>query len=368
MLKTLAFTGLLLVSCVNAFAHGATWVNNEELKKVSSVAILPLQGEACYSGAETFIRDNLAKRNKDTNFMVVPGGEPQEIATRYGANAYIITTVRENSVRQDWSPEIYYEFTQHAYSEEKGGPKGNFRYNESEYADGCTLPGRYVDLKKVNIDFVMYNTNGDVIMTMQDRNYSYDKTDSDLAKAIIKEMAITWRNAKKDAKSPISFSCQLNQVPERVSEDPFLSNALDYTIEFESTRYKKIPSSSEYYVTADVSTYEEAWNWFEPHGSTSLKQVDSSSYKWTEYVTNKEGKRVPKERTAHRYRYVTEPVYSPGGYDVKGKVTATINLVDSATNSIVLTHTDTTVHAKEIDSFREIVRDFYKKVEKEFKK
>ena len=360
MWKILTLTGLCLMSCISAWAHGALWADNEQLRQVNKVVILPFEGPRRYYGGEAYLQDALSKRNKDTQFILVADaqGNPQEIARRYGANAYVITYIRENDVRQDWSPDLKYSYNYRYYKEETNGPHGTRRHDDHSYYTTQYFNGCNVAMQKVNMDFVMYNTNGNVIMTMQDRNYSYSNSEESLTKDILKEMAISWRDAKKDAKSPISFSCEITDVPSNVQEDSFLTNALDYTIEYESTNYKKIPSSDSYYVTAAVHNYSEDWQWSAPYVSTSMKEISSHSFKWKDH----DGK----EHTGYVHRYETVADYVPGHYNVQGKVSATLNLVNSRTNQIVLSHTGTATHAKEIDSFREIVRDFYKKVAKQY--
>lgn len=155
-------------------------------------------------------------------------------------------------------------------------------------------------------------------------------------------------------------------IPTNISNDEFKTKAIYFAVKDEAKRMKKIKinytgngSADDCYVCGYIEGYELKASWCEPFAGATNKVVWSSSQEW------KDDK--GKEQTMTTTRYESEAYGVPAGYTFNAYVDATLNLVSSKTGEVLVSYTASERNDKEIDAFRKIVEDFYKRVNKEIK-
>lgn len=154
-------------------------------------------------------------------------------------------------------------------------------------------------------------------------------------------------------------------LPDNISNDEFAVKAIYFAVKEEAVkRLKKIKinydgssAADDAYISGNISTYELKSYWNEPHVATTRKEVWSKSKKWHNSKNE--------EKTMTITRYEDEPYGVPGGYSFIASVSATLNLVDAKTGAVLVSYSGHETNDKEIDAFYDILKDFYKKVNKE---
>ena len=115
-----------------------------------------------------------------------------------GADAYLVCKIRENSVQRDWSPETICYVTREEYTEERNGPDGYKKYNESSHEKRFVVEGQYVYLHLLNLEYCLYNTFGQKIMLMNNQLQEYGTSEKDQFEDLLKEFAKELQKAKKN--------------------------------------------------------------------------------------------------------------------------------------------------------------------------
>lgn len=113
------------------------------------------------------------------------------------------------------------------------------------------------------------------------------------------------------------------------------------------------------YVIGTISRYELNRIWHEPRVGSEAKEVSSSKSDWYD----SKGKKKTKVTT--HYREEAVPVF--GYSEFQGVVTAEFQLIDARTNSLLVSHYETKINDTETDALNDVLKGFYKKVNKVLK-
>ena len=219
-MRILICTVLMMLMSVSAFARNHVWYDkNAGISTMKKIVVFPIEGTTTYQGAYGALTDNLSKRIKNIHFTVLQPGNAQasrimatndRLAALLGdfpseearaqavqeataADAYLICRVREDRVQQDWSPETECAVTIEEYTEETGGPDGTRRYDTIH-----VVPGQYVYLHLLNLDYALYDDQGRKIMLVQNNAQGYGCTQEGLYKDLFKEFSKELKVANKD--------------------------------------------------------------------------------------------------------------------------------------------------------------------------
>lgn len=216
---------ILIHSC--AFAYGNLWYDKTSaLSKATKIVIFPISGIKGYDMADSYLQDKLQDKVKGVYFsLIVPPNQKSTqliaenkdykyltgnfadekargaaVEEHLAADAYIICKVRENRVQHDVSPATWTQVTIEAWTEETGGPDGYKKWDESSYVEDHLVPEKDIYLNILDLDFYMYDTNGNKIMLFNTRQQSYPDNEIDLFRDIIKEYANEVKKANKACK------------------------------------------------------------------------------------------------------------------------------------------------------------------------
>lgn len=154
-------------------------------------------------------------------------------------------------------------------------------------------------------------------------------------------------------------------VPANISNDEFIIKALYFAMKEEAGKVKNIKLSYSHdaaedcYVTGVITAYDWSEVWHSPsaHGSTYTEW--SKDYKWTDDKGKEKKKTVSRKNTGIVNDY--------GYYSFDGVVEGTFYLVKYGSDEVLVTYSDRKVNDKPIDAYRDLLKGFYKKVDKELK-
>ncbi len=222
---------MVFVFCRPAFAYNSIWYDvSAGIPKMKKIVVLAMEGETGYPAAEEYLVHRLENKVKGIHFSLVkPHGdlagrilaeraydkellkkfpsEEKRAAAVYdntGADAYLVCAIRENRVQTDRSPRTEVEVTMRRYTkefEERGKwwqPDRELRtYNQQEWTQHHVIPEQYVHLRRITLEYTLYDIRGKKILTMKDRKYSYVYNEKELFEDSLKEMAEEMRDIKK---------------------------------------------------------------------------------------------------------------------------------------------------------------------------
>ncbi len=157
-------------------------------------------------------------------------------------------------------------------------------------------------------------------------------------------------------------------VPDNIANDEFVTKSLYFTLKEGASKLKglkvnysgKVGTPDDCYVTATVEQYVLDKRWREPDVYLSNEIVSRREQKYRDKDGN--------EKTMTITDYSTKVSDIPGGYVFTAKVTATVRLIDAKTGEVLVLYNGVEYNDKQSDAFHKIVKDFYKKVEKEAKR
>lgn len=176
---------------------------------------------------------------------------------------------------------------------------------------------------------------------------------------------LTSTEAAADANKQVGFGHI--SMPNDIGNDEFVVKALYFTLKKESKRLKNVvvnydgqsKKADDYIINVDINKYALESSWKEPSASTRSQEVWHQETKWYDDKN--------KEHTMHTRRYTTTVSDSPGGFYFRAYVGATVYLQNARTGAVVVQHDGHEGNDKEIDAYTDIIKDFYKKVNKAFK-
>lgn len=152
-----------------------------------------------------------------------------------------------------------------------------------------------------------------------------------------------------------------------ISNDEFVVKALYFTLKKEAKRLKNIDVNyggnsnkpDDFVINVYINKYALNSYWVDPSATTDSLMVWSNSSKWYDEKN--------KEHTMTTTRYTTVVNDNPGHYNFNADAAVSICLMDAATGEVIVQHDGSERNDKEIDSYTNIVKEFYKKLNKALK-
>lgn len=296
-----------------------------------------------------------------------------DIQQQFAADGYLTTYYREKKTEVDHSPEIWTDLHLYAYTEETDGPNGNRVYDRSDWWEHHCTPARDLTRYISELEYTMYDEDGKKILTCVNKSNKYNRDYSDQFKDLKDDFVEDFQDIKKNKfnKKPSEKAIRKMgfgelTLPSNLGNDEYMVKAAWFAYKDEAQRMKnvKLDMSSEdsfttdYYVTADIQRCEYQPEWVPPRASTSRECVWSRETKWKD----KDGK----EHTMKTKRYVDKVVDHFGYYDMSNayKLSVTMSLYNARTNQLLHNQSYYRTNDKEMDAFREILKDFYGKIDK----
>ena len=198
-----------------AFAAPQLWYDKTvPFKNIKKIVVLPIEGEYYPNAANDWKKkledkvkkihfsfleiertiDPFIEENADYDYILNTEFASEEergraIQEKTAADAYLICKVRVNEEQTDWSPETECDVTISRYTTDSGGPDGYQRYDESSYDTTYTVEGQWVSLHRVELDYYMYDTNGNKIMLLKNKTQGYDEREDAQFRELFKEFA-----------------------------------------------------------------------------------------------------------------------------------------------------------------------------------
>lgn len=156
-------------------------------------------------------------------------------------------------------------------------------------------------------------------------------------------------------------------MPDDIADDEFVVKALYFTLKKEAKRLKNINVNydgnsnkpDDFVVNVYINKYALNSYWVDPSATTDSLAVWSNSSKWYDEKN--------KEHTMKTTRYTTVVNDNPGHYDFNADAVVSICLMDAATGEVIVQYDGSESNDKEIDSYTNIVKEFYKKLNKALK-
>lgn len=156
-------------------------------------------------------------------------------------------------------------------------------------------------------------------------------------------------------------------MPDDIADDEFVVKALYFTLKKEAKRLKNINVNydgnsnkpDDFVVNVYINKYALNSYWVDPSATTDSLAVWSNSSKWYDEKN--------KEHTMKTTRYTTVVNDNPGHYDFNADAAVSICLMDAATGEVIVQYDGSESNDKEIDSYTNIVKEFYKKLNKALK-
>ena len=221
-MKTLILSLVLMLLHGCVFAYGNVWYDKDSaLGKTTKIVIFPIEGKHADSDADAYLYKTLkskvkgvyfytfSKQNEKSQLLLEENQDNKYLQGQFAdekargaaveeylaADAYIICKVREYATLKRISPEIKTTVTIKDWMEESGGPDGYKTWNETSHDEEHIVPEKEVSIDILELDFYMYDTQGNKIMLFNRQKQGYSMFED-----IIKEYADEVKNAKKSAK------------------------------------------------------------------------------------------------------------------------------------------------------------------------
>lgn len=157
------------------------------------------------------------------------------------------------------------------------------------------------------------------------------------------------------------------ELPNNVRNEEIIIKSLYFTLKDEAEKLKKVSlnydpkntAEDDAYIVVYLHKYDLVPTWNAPYAEMKPKELWSREQDWKD----EKGKKHTKTTT----RYETEPYGVPGKYTFEAQVVADFVVVSAKTQEILFAHSDAKTDDKEMDAYREIVKEFYKKLNKKLK-
>lgn len=225
MKKICLWTLILLMFSINAFAHNHVWYDKSAgIGKLRKVVVFPINGHKNVKDIEDLWKDYLTKRNKNVYFALLTPDNAQEsmiivqnedyltllndyateadrakaVKEKTGADAYLICNIRTNKIQTDWSPEKVCYVNMTSYTRITDAPDGDRTINRQTWSVRHVVPGQYVYLNILNLEYCLYDTNGNKIMLLQHRIQGYNTNEEEQFKNLLTEFSKEFKEAKKN--------------------------------------------------------------------------------------------------------------------------------------------------------------------------
>lgn len=377
-------TSILSNSSANAF--GNLWYDQDSnFGSSTSFVVLPVEdlSQDTFT-SNSYVVDRLQKSMKKVQFIPLGSNfersfesesERANAIRKYtNADFYIVPRIYRNELQIDTSPEKTVKVDMKSWLEISGSPHGrnDGKHHRQSWTGYHTIPEKDVYLRIMELDFTVYDFDGNEVFTYDNKNYSDDQSSSKLFEKLTDDFSKTFENARKDQqsrsknkkskKNSTTIKIEPLILPENIEQDRFLNAAVNFAYIGEAEerlkKYTFVDDSADYTIVGTIHDSSYNFKWHEPDVTTSETEVESESFEWRDHDD--------KKHTETRKYYETEVKDHYGYWSASARVSATFRLID-ATGKTVVEYSKTETDDKEIDATHHILKDFYKKVEKHLK-
>lgn len=416
-ITSVVLCAMLLSLAQNVGAYGLTWIDKDyDFSKLVQVTCLPMEKNAPYSADTNLLKESKKVKTEFNAFYDLNLDKKIDkaelgklVKAKTGANAFLITEFVTNADQTDYVEGRYFPVTMHEY-EEINGPDGKHKERERYFDTKHYYPAHEVTMHKLEVDFHLYDAvSGKKIFSFNDVRRSYDKTQDDLFKEIVKEFFVSLRDTPKLAEKvrtsnlvmdSIQMNGKINDV-DKGNRAFYIMEGLCSELLLSGTKVKNVLLSnkgeSNYCLRANVFNYYDAPYWTDSSISTSDKVVRS----WSETIKVRQeapktqqtatikvqgntnpwavnnpsvkkatepSKTTNKEVKIEHKLYRTEIKEHPGGYKFKANVTLNAQVIDRKTGVVVFRYSNSKSNDKRVDAWKDLTKDFYNKLSKNIKK
>ena len=287
------------------------------------------------------------------------------------ADAYILPRFREDRVRIDHSPETSVNVRLRGWTEEIDSSRGARTYGEYSWTERHVIPAKDIPCQVMDIEYEIRSSNGALIAMYENSDRSYSVNEKDMFDGLVNEFigdlkdVIKGKYLRKPKQADIKIGFGELKAPASFWKDvarfrSFLFVAID-----EETRLKNAILDSndnvakDYIITGTILNYEMKPEWIPPHTTVVNNCVSSKTNSW------RDSKGRMQQTITKQYRQSVEDHH--GYYTYTGIVSVDLQLVDVRTGKVVVSYQGEKTSEKEIDACRQVIRNFYKKINKYLK-
>lgn len=351
------------------------YLNTRFIRKLKVKNTIPL-------GA--MIDENKKLRVKDdTEYPKLLADFPTEAERGAAVNAitaapgYLVPRIRAAWVEPHTSPAKTVTVQMSSWTEEKGGPKGDRKYDEKNWTVVHTIPEMHLNLFHMGVEHTMFNRQGEKVLTYENQDHSYNYNLGNyrlkMFEHLVKEFRDDYKGIQKaymdDKKKPkesgpISIGFKNLNVPSNVGNEECLIKSVYFALKNSALKYVKASINyegddempSKYYVQGSISRYSLDRRWVEPWASTYNSVVSSQKSYWYDRNGGKH------EMTTTKYE--TKITDHHGYWAYSATVGGTFGLVNANTGKTVFSRSYVETDDKTADAYLHLLKDFYNDVNK----
>lgn len=287
------------------------------------------------------------------------------------ADAYILPRFRENRVRIDHSPETSVNVSLRGWTEEIDSSRGARTYGEYSWTERHVIPAKDIPCQVMDIEYEIRSSNGALIAMYENSDRSYSVNEKDMFDGLVNEFigdlkdVIKGKYLRKPKQADIKIGFGELKAPASFWKDAVRFHSFLFVAIDEETRLKNAILNSndnvakDYIITGTIMNYEMKPEWIPPHTTVVNNCVSSKTNSW------RDSKGRMQQIITKQYRQSVEDHH--GYYTYTGFVSVDLKLVDTHTGEVVVSYQGENTSEKEIDACRQVMRDFYKKINKYLK-
>ena len=293
------------------------------------------------------------------------------------APGYFVPRIRTSWVEPHISPAKTVTVQMSSWTEEKGGPNGDRKYDERHWTVSHTIPEKQLYLFHMGVEHTMFNRQGEKILTYENQehsyNYNWNNYQLKMFEHLVKEFRDDYKGIQKaymddqkqpKERSPISIGFKNIDVPQHVGNDEYLIKSVYFALKNSALKYAKASinyggkneSPSRYYVQGAISRYSLDRRWIEPSASTYNSVISTQKSKWYD--------RYGKEHEMTTTKYETKISDNYGHWAYKATVGGRFALVNAGTGGTVFSKSYVETDDKTSDAYLHLLKDFYEDVNK----
>ncbi len=293
------------------------------------------------------------------------------------APGYFVPRIREVWTEPHTSPAKTVTVQMSSWTEEKGGPNGDRKYDERHWTVTHTIPEMQLLLYHMGVEHTMYNRQGEKILTYenQEHSYGYNLKNFQLKmfEHLVKEFRDDYKGIQKSymddqrkpkERNPVSIGFKNITVPNNVGNEECLIKSVYFDLKNSALKYSKASviyggkdeTPPRYYVDGLISRYSLDRSWVEPWASTYDHIVSVQKSKWYD--------KYGKEHEMTTTKYETRIEDHHGYWAYTATVAGTFGLFNASSGRAVFAKSYLETDDKTADAYLHLMKDFYEDVDK----
>ena len=308
-----------------------------------------------------------------------------------GANGYIIPQVNIDYTEPHISPSKTVTVEMKSYTKEIDGPNGDKTYDERTWKETHTIPQYNLMLYHFGLEYNMFDREGKKIMTYRNAEHTYGKNYGGVTGAItgifggkqthtlredryhveifkhivnefrkdFKEIQTNFKSNKKKVRVKKTIGFKNINLPPNVGSDEYSLKSAYFLMKDFAFKYTDLEidydgsGNARYFVKGAINSYSLDRSWVEPYVTTYESMESEEKSDWTDAYGVKHTKKIQKYKTTISDNH--------GYWDYKATVSGTFQLVD-ADGKVLVNYSGTKTNDKVADAYRDLLKDFYDKV------